>query len=72
MSAKTDDCIKGGYFMALPSDSYMLLSVVNMKLRDTYSNLDILCDDLQQSREELCEKLASIGYKYDDEINQFV
>ena len=36
--------------MALPKDPIMLLSVVNMKLRDTYSSLDALCDDLGGSK----------------------
>ena len=29
--------------MALPSDPIMLLSVVNLKLRDFYPSLDALC-----------------------------
>ena len=32
--------------MELPKDPMMLFSVVNMKLRDHYSSLDELCDDL--------------------------
>ena len=31
--------------MALPNDPIMLLSVVNLKLRDFYKNLDALCED---------------------------
>ena len=27
-------------------DPFMLLSIVNMKLRDFYSNLDSYCDDI--------------------------
>ena len=30
----------------LPQDPAMLLSYVNMKLRDQYASLDDLCDDL--------------------------
>ena len=37
--------------MLLPEDPYMLLSVVNMKLRDCYPSLDALCDDLEVDRE---------------------
>lgn len=58
--------------MKLPSDSVMLLSIVNMKLRDTYSNLDILCDDMQADKEEICKKLSALGYEYDENTNQFV
>ncbi|MBD7914191.1 DUF4250 domain-containing protein [Clostridium sp. Sa3CUN1] len=49
----------------------ILLSIVNMKLRDFYSNLSILCDDLQIDEKMLKEKLNSIGYTYDENINQF-
>ncbi|MGG7057366.1 DUF4250 domain-containing protein [Clostridium nigeriense] len=52
-------------------DPNILLSIVNMKLRDFYSNLNSLCDDIDINEEELKEKLSSIGYKYDENINQF-
>ena len=57
--------------MELPNDPVLLLSVVNMKLRDYYPSLDALCDDLMVSREELEKKLADIGYIYDCERNSF-
>ena len=56
----------------LPSDPIMLLSVVNMKLRDSYASLDALCDDLDVSREEIVNRLAEVGYAYSKERNQFV
>ena len=55
----------------LPQDPVMLLSYVNMKLRDQYASLDDLCDDLDISKEEIVEKLKSIDYIYDFEKNQF-
>lgn len=58
--------------MALPNDPIMLLSVVNMKLRDSYSSLDALCDDLDESRESIEKTLSSVGYNYDESVNQFV
>ncbi len=58
--------------MHLPNDPVLLMSTVNTKLRDFYSNLDIMCDDLGVSRTELEEKLADIGYYYDGQLNQFV
>ncbi len=58
--------------MALPNDPIMLLSVVNMKLRDSYSSLDALCDDLDESRESIEKTLSSVGYTYDESVNQFV
>lgn len=50
----------------------MLLSFVNLKLRDFYSSLDALCEDLDADGKEITEKLASIAYHYDAERNQFV
>lgn len=50
----------------------MLLSFVNMKLRDFYQDVDELCSRLDIDRKELEEKLAGIDYHYDRETNQFV
>jgi hypothetical protein len=56
----------------LPKDPVMLLSFVNLKLRDFYGSLDALCDDLGADRGEIESKLAGIDYHYDEEKNQFV
>ena len=56
----------------LPSDNYMLLSFINMKLRDFYDNLDSLCDDLDESKDMIIERLESINYIYDEELNKFI
>lgn len=56
----------------IPKDPVMLLSFVNLKLRDFYKNLDALCEDLDAGRQEIEEKLAAIGYHYDEGKNQFV
>lgn len=58
--------------MALPKDNFLLLSVVNTKLRDCYSNLDALCDDLNEDKNDLLSRLSSVGYSYDEGLNQFV
>ncbi|MCR5322562.1 MAG: DUF4250 domain-containing protein [Lachnospiraceae bacterium] len=55
----------------LPQDPVMLLSFVNMKLRDNYSDLDDMCDALDIDKEELVEKLEKAGYKYDAENHCF-
>ncbi|MGN1106628.1 MAG: DUF4250 domain-containing protein [Huintestinicola sp.] len=55
----------------LPSDPIMLLSVVNMKLRDSYPTLEALCEDTELSAEVLQDKLRAAGYEYDRETNQF-
>lgn len=56
----------------LPKDPVMLLSFLNLKLRDFYGNLDALCDDLDVNRAEIEGKIASIDYHYDAEKNQFI
>ena len=56
----------------LPRDPVMLLSVVNTKLRDYYSTLDVLCEDMQVDKQELIGKLERIDYTYDAGSNQFV
>ena len=56
----------------LPSDPIMLLSAVNMKLRDQYSSLDALCEDMDENKEAIVAKLAEVGYEYNQERNQFI
>ena len=58
--------------MELPQDANILLSYVNLKLRDFYSSLDALCDDMDVSRTEIEEKLSAIGYYYQEAKNQFI
>ena len=50
----------------------MLLSFVNMKLRDLYPSLSALCEDLNENEEAVRDKLAKIGYFYDEKTNRFV
>ena len=57
--------------MKLPNDPVMLLSAVNMKLRDQYASLDDLCEDFHIPRKEIEQKLAEIGYEYNSEYNRF-
>lgn len=57
--------------MTPPSDPIMLFSWVNTMLRDRYVNLDTLCDDMDIDRKELERKLASVGFQYQEAINQF-
>ena len=55
----------------LPKDDAMLLSFVNMKLRDGYDSLDALCDDLEEDRAEVESRLSAAGYFYDEAQNSF-
>ncbi|MDE6882792.1 MAG: DUF4250 domain-containing protein [Lachnospiraceae bacterium] len=56
----------------IPKDPVMLLSFINLKLRDFYENLELLCDDLELDRKEIENKLGVIDYHYDNEKNQFI
>ena len=56
----------------IPKDPIMLLSFINLKLRDCYSGLEQLCDDLDIDQGELTEKLDAAGYQYHSGQNQFI
>ena len=53
------------------TNPFVLLSIVNTKLRDQYQSLDKLCDDLDYNKEELIEILKKIGFEYNEDLNQF-
>lgn len=55
-----------------PNDPVMLLSYVNLKLRDYYGNLDDLCENEELDKQTLLDKLSGIGYVYKEENNQFL
>lgn len=56
----------------LPEDPFILLSYINTKLRDSYSSLKALCDDLGADEQTLAETLERIGVRYDAEQNRFL
>lgn len=53
-------------------DPYLLLSIVNTKLRDEAESLEELCGAYSKSQDEIINKLQGIGYKYSIEHNQFI
>lgn len=57
--------------MSLPKDPVMLLSVVNTKLRDYYSNLEEFAKAEGVTKEEIIQRLAKINYVYDESHNRF-
>lgn len=59
-------------FDTLPHDPIILLSFINTKLRDEYSSLDALCEDLNADESVIKAKLATVGYVYDSKLNKFV
>jgi len=56
----------------LPRDPVILLSYMNLKLRDFYPSLAAFCEDANEDMKIITDKLAGIGYYYDEEKNQFV
>lgn len=57
--------------MEIPQDPFMLMSFINLKLRDYYDSLDTLCEDLGLDKEQLCDKLKSAGFEYSEENKKF-
>lgn len=55
----------------LPQDPAILLSYINTKLRDEYSDLDALCEGLGIDREGLVARLGQAGFEYSPEHNKF-
>ena len=56
----------------IPKDPAMLLSFINLKLRDFYPSLDAFCEDTGEDKKAIEEKLKAIDYHYDEARNQFV
>ena len=56
----------------IPKDPIMLLSYVNTMLRDKYSSVSDLCRACGVEEDEICEKLKTVDYEYDESSNQFI
>ncbi len=57
--------------MNFPNDPFMLMSIVNTKLRDFYPSLDEFCKVEDVDKNELIEKLKAVGFEYDENLNKF-
>ncbi|MCQ2741964.1 MAG: DUF4250 domain-containing protein [Bacilli bacterium] len=57
--------------MLTTKNPVILLSLINTKLRDVYSSLDDLCEDMDTTKEELDSILNPVGYTYDKNQNQY-
>lgn len=58
--------------MKMPEDPAMLVSMLNMKLRDgDFESLAELCDNLGFDEREVKDKLAAAGFDYMESIKQF-
>lgn len=51
-------------------DPYILISVVNTKLRDFNPSLDDLCKEYGIDIKDFLEYISQFGYCYDEEQNQ--
>lgn len=52
-------------------DINIAYSIINMKLRDFYSSLKSLCDDLNINEDELLKHFENNDFVYDEKKNQF-
>lgn len=53
------------------NDVPMLMSAINMLLRDgVCENLDDVCKRYGHPREEIEEKLSTMGFEYNEELNK--
>ncbi|MGN0915037.1 MAG: DUF4250 domain-containing protein [Succinivibrio sp.] len=52
-------------------DPFILLSAVNMQLRDEYSSLDDLCRTHDLDKDILIKRLKDAGFEYVEAVNQF-
>ncbi len=57
--------------LSLTMDPNILLSVVNMELRDEFSSLEDLCRMHELDEQALKEVLGRLGFTYEPEQNQF-
>jgi hypothetical protein len=57
--------------MTLPANPDMLVSFVNMKLRNEYTSLEAMCEDLSLNPDELIQRLRNAGYEYSQEAKRF-
>lgn len=55
----------------LPNDPFMLMSMINMRLRDNGETLDELCASEDIDRADLEKRLSEAGFEYLPEVNQF-
>ena len=56
----------------LPDDPVILVSYINMKLRDGCISLQEFCDENDIERDKIEEKLAAAGFIYDENTNQII
>ncbi len=66
------ELFKKGEHVMIPKDPAMLLSYINLKLRDYYPSLEAFYEDTGEDMEKIVNQLKQIDYHYNREKNQFV
>ena len=57
---------------SLPKDPIMLLSYINLKLRDYYPSFEEFCEKEDADKDAIISTLESIDYHYDEKLNKFI
>ena len=55
----------------IPKDPHMLVSYINMMLRDQCHSLAEFCEDKHADIDDIVRRLSDAGYEYNEKINQF-
>ena len=58
-------------FSKLPDDPAMLLSFVNMKLRDNYESVEEMCEDLNFDVKVFMHHMQSKGWEFNENAKKF-
>ena len=56
----------------IPRDPIILLSFVNLKLRDFYPNLDAFCAAECVDKDYILDKLEALDYEYNASLIQYL
>lgn len=56
--------------MALPNDINMVVSILNMKLRDDDMSLEMIIDTYDEVYDEVIKKLEKNGFEYNQSLRQ--
>lgn len=58
--------------MGLPQDPFMLMSLINMNLRDgEYDSLEDFCSAHDIEKSDILKKLGEAGFIYDEKLKKF-
>lgn len=55
----------------MPTEPDVLVSFINMKLRDGFDDFKELCAEYDEDSEQIMARLRSAGYVFDEKTNSF-